>query len=156
MTNTWKLETFVPMLLTAGFTIHLINASRYLLTGSSNVGDILSRPVDLFLFSLMLFCAVALITRRKAMFATYDLTALPRRVGYWVITAYVTVSLPGHVAYLTTGSTAYLDIFPWWFSPLIMVVYVAMIGYFVTLRPAVRIAIRDDSVSPATDAGNRS
>lgn len=134
MTSTWKLETFVPMLLTAGFVLHLINASRYLLTGSSALTDIVSWPVDLGLFALMLFCAVALIARRKAMFATYDLSALPRRVGYWVITVYITASLPGHLFYLTTGSTVYLDIFPWWFSPLIMVVYVGMIGYFISLR----------------------
>ncbi|MDY6999093.1 MAG: hypothetical protein SW019_21065 [Actinomycetota bacterium] len=136
MRSTWKIETFVPMLLTAGFTIHLINASRHLLTGSSTVADIVSRPVDFCLFALMLFCSIALIARRKAVFATYDLTAPARRVGYWIITVYVTASLPGHVAYLTTGSTGYLDFFPWWFSPLIMVVYVVMIGFFVSLRPA--------------------
>lgn len=140
MNGTWKLETFTPMLLTAGFTIHLINASRHLLTGGSEVTDIISWPVDLCLFLLMLFCAVALIARHKAMFATYDLTALPRRVGYWVITVYVTASLPGHIAYLTTGNTAYFDVFLWWFSLLIMVVYVVMIGYFVSLRPLVRTA----------------
>jgi len=156
MSGTWKVETFVPMLLTAGFVIHLINASRYLLTGSSNVADIISPPVDLCLFTLMLFCAVALIARRKTMFATYDLTALPRRIGYWVITVYITASLPGHLFFLTTGSTMYFDMFPWWFSLLIMVVYVVMIGYVVSLRPVAHTALRRDSVSPAADAGKSS
>lgn len=155
-TSTWRLEAFVPMLLTAGFVIHLINASRHLLTGSSDVADILTWPVDLGLFLLMLFCAVALFARRKAMFAVYDLSALPRRVGYWVITVYVTASLPGHLLFLTTGSTVYFDVFPSWFSLLIMVVYVVMIGYFVSLRPAARTAIRGASINPPADAGRRS
>ncbi|WP_099023727.1 hypothetical protein [Mycolicibacterium palauense] len=142
MRSTWKVETFVPMLMTAGFVIHLINASRHLLTGSSDVAEIISWPVDLCLFALMLFCSVALIARRKTVFAAYDLATAPRRVGYWVITGYITASLPGHLFFLTTGSTVYFDVFPWWFSLLIMAVYLVMIGYFVSLRPVARTSQR--------------
>lgn len=136
MNGTGKVATFVPMLMTAGFFIHLINVSRYLLTGHSAVADILTWPVDLCLTLLMAYCAVALIARRRAMVAAFDLTPLPRRVGYWVITFYITASLPGHLLFLTTGNSAYFEAFPWWFSLVIMPVYVVMTVYFLLLRPA--------------------
>jgi hypothetical protein len=89
--------------------------------------------VDLALFLLMAHCAVALIVRSRQFARTYDLTSIGRRLGYWAIAAYVTVSLPGHVLFLVTGDTRFFDAFPWWFSLVILPGYVLVIVYVVTL-----------------------
>ena len=141
------------LLMSGGFFVHLISASRHLADDSARVGDILLRPVDGALFVLMLYCAVALLTRARAFARTYDLTTPGRRLGYWAITAYVTVSLPGHVLFLTTGDTRFFDGFPWWFSLVILPAYALVVAYLVTLRPHPRTAgapaDRDAAGAPA-------
>jgi hypothetical protein len=92
-------------------------------------------PVDLVLATLMVFCAAALILRHREMAAAYDIASVSRRIGYWLITFYITASIPGHLLFLTSGNTAYFDVFPWWFSLIIEPVYVLIIAYFVTLAP---------------------
>jgi hypothetical protein len=132
--STWHAEEAMLLLMSGGFFVHLINASRHLRDDGSHVGDILLRPVDLALFLLMAYCAVALIVRSRQFARTYDLSSIGRRLGYWAITAYVTLSLPGHVAFLLTGNTRFFDAFPWWFSIVIMPVYVLVVAYVLTLR----------------------
>ena len=135
MNNTWKVESLVPVLLTGGFFVHVINASRHLLAGGSTVSQVLLWPVDLCLTIIMVFCAIALIARRRAVFTRFDFTSPARRIGYWAITLYIVVSIPGHLLFLTTGNTRYFDIWPWWFSLAIMAAHVLMIAFFITLRP---------------------
>jgi hypothetical protein len=132
--STWHAEDSLLLLMSGGFFVHLINASRHLRDDSSQVADILLGPVDLALFVLMAHCAVALIVRSRQFARTYDLTSIGRRLGYWAITAYVTISLPGHVLFLVTGNTRFFDAFPWWFSVVIMPVYVLVVAYVLTLR----------------------
>jgi hypothetical protein len=57
-----------------------------------------------------------------------------RKLGYWLITGYIVVSLPGHIRFLATGDTAFFDAFPWWFSLVVLVVYVLIVAYVLTLR----------------------
>jgi uncharacterized membrane protein YhdT len=89
---------------------------------------------------------VVLIFRFRHFFRAYDMSSTGRRLGYWAITAYVTVSLPGHVLFLLTGDTRFFDGFPWWFSLVIMPVYVLVVAYVLTLRPR-------DGDAPSASAG---
>ena len=132
--STWHAEEALLLLMSGGFFVHLINASRHLQEDGSRVGDILLRPVDAALFLLMAYCAVALLARSRQFARTYDLTARGRKLGYWAITAYITLSLPGHVLFLLTGDTRFFDAFPWWFSLVILPLYVLVVVYVVTLR----------------------
>ena len=132
--NTWNVEKLVPILITGGFFVHLINVSRHYIYGTSHVGEVLMWPVDVPLAVLMAYCAVALIVRWRAVFAAFDVSSTVRKIGYWAITFYVTASAPGHVLFLSTGNTSYFDVFPWWFSLVIMPVYLLIIAYFITLK----------------------
>jgi hypothetical protein len=132
--STWHAEEALLLLMSGGFFVHLINAARHLQDDSSRVGDILLRPVDLALFLIMAYCAVALVARSKQFARTFDLSATGRRLGYWAITAYVGLSLPGHANFLLTGDTRFFDVFPGWFSLAIMPVYVLIVAYVLTLR----------------------
>lgn len=134
-THTWHVEKLVPVLLSGGFFAHLINVARYYQFGESDIGEILLWPVDFTLALIMTYCAVALIVRHKAMAAGFKLDSAARRIGYWIITGYITASVPGHLIFLTSGNTAYFDFFPWWFSLIIMPTYVLMLAYFITLVP---------------------
>lgn len=133
--STWHAEEALLLLMSGGFFVHLINASRHLRDEGSQVGDILLRPVDGALFLLMAYCALALLARSRQFADTYDVTTRGRKLGYWAITAYVTISLPGHALFLLTGDTRFFGAFPWWFSLVIMPVYVLVVVYVVTLRP---------------------
>ncbi len=144
--STWHVEEAVLLLMSGGFFVHLINLSRHLRDEASQVGDILLRPVDGALFLIMAYCAVVLIFRFRHFFRAYDMSSTGRRLGYWAITAYVTVSLPGHVLFLLTGDTRFFDGFPWWFSLVIMPVYVLVVAYVLTLRPR-------DGDAPSASAG---
>ena len=131
---TWHTEEVLLLLMSGGFFVHLISASRHLQDDQAQVGDVLLWPVDLALFALMTYCAVALLVRARQFPLTYDLSAPSRWIGYWAITVYVVLSLPGHAMFLLTGDTRFFDGFPWWFSLLIMPVYVLVVGYVLTLH----------------------
>lgn len=73
----------------------------------------------------------------------FDLSRAPRRIGYWAVTVYVTISLPGHVLFLLTGDSRFFDGFPWWFSLAILPLYMLIVAYVITLRR------NPDPVSPA-------
>ncbi len=133
--STWHAEEALLLLMSGGFFVHLINASRHLHDEESQVGDILLRPVDGALFLLMAYCALAMLARSRQFARTYDLTTRGRKLGYWAITAYVTLSLPGHILFLITGDTRFFGAFPWWFSLVILPVYVLVVVYVLTLRP---------------------
>jgi hypothetical protein len=133
--STWHSEDALLLLMSGGFFVHLISASRHLQDDGSRVGDILLRPVDGALFLIMAYCSVAMIARSRQFARTYDMTSTGRWLGYWAITAYVTLSLPGHILFLLTGDTRFFDGFPWWFSLVIMPVYVLIVVYVLTLRP---------------------
>ena len=149
--STWHAEEALLLLMSGGFFVHLISASRHLQDDRSEVGDILLRPVDGALFLIMAYCAVALIARSRQFADTYDMSPPSRKLGYWAITAYVTVSLPGHAMFLLTGDARFFDGFPWWFSVVILPVYVLVVGYVVTLQRRIVPAARDGA--PAMDHG---
>ncbi len=132
--STWHVEEALLLLMSGGFFVHLISASRHLEDEGSRVGEVLLWPVDLALFMLMAYCGVVLVVRSRQFAVTYDLSATGRRVGYRAITAYVVLSLPGHVMFLLTGDTRFFDAFPWWFSLVIMPVYVLVVAYVLSLR----------------------
>jgi hypothetical protein len=132
--STWCTEHVLLLLMSGGFFIHLVSASRHLRDESSRVGDVVTRPVDAALLLLMAYCAVGLATRYPAFADTYDMRTPHRRLGYWLITGYIVMSLPGHIRFLATGDTGFFDAFPWWFSLGVLVVYVLIVAYVLTLR----------------------
>jgi hypothetical protein len=125
----------VSFLLVLGFGLHLSNLGQYLAHGQTRLRDIVTPTFDGALTAWMGWCAALLIFGARGFFAEFDVRGWRKGV-YWVVTFYVTASIPGHLRYLVTRDTTYFDIFPWWFSPLIMIVYVAFIAYFVSLRPS--------------------
>jgi hypothetical protein len=142
MTSTWKVESVVPILLTGGFVVHVVNASRHMLLGGSQLSEVLLWPVDLCLTTIMIFCAVALIARHHAVAERYDISSPARRIGYWVITFYICASIPGHLLFLATGNTRYFDFWPWWYSLAILPVYIVMAAFFISLPSRVNAAVR--------------
>jgi hypothetical protein len=133
--STWYAEHVVPVLIAGGAFLHIIRLSRYFLRGDASVGDYLTWQVDLVLALLMVWASVALIFRRREFAAKYDISSRARRIGYWIITAYITLSIPGHFVFITTGNTGFFEAFPWWFSLSLQPIYVVVIGYFATLVP---------------------
>ncbi len=132
--NTYYIEKIVPLLMMGGLMVHLINIGRYIHFGKAELSFILLPVVDFPLGLLMLYCAIILIFRYKQLFAIFDMSAIWRKVVYWLITFYITMSIPGHVSFLSSGDTTYFDFWPWWFSPIIMVVYILFIIFFFTLE----------------------
>jgi hypothetical protein len=59
---------------------------------------------------------------------------------YWILAFYVTASVSGHVRYLLTRDTSYFDFFPWWFSPIIMAVYVLFIAFLLDPLEELRVS----------------
>ena len=132
--NCWHVEKVVPLLMMTGFMIHLINTARYVHFGEADLSSILLPLVDLPLSLLMLYCSIALLVFNKRFFTIFDMQAKWRKSVYWLIVFYITASIPGHVRFLIFGDTAYFTFFPWWFSPIIMVVYILFIMFFFSLR----------------------
>jgi hypothetical protein len=130
------MEKAVPLLMVAGFTVHLVNLAHYLQYGQAEIKGVLLPAVDAVLAVWMTYCAIGLIFGFKRFFERFALRGLWRRAAYWAITFYVTASLPGHIRFLAFGDTSYFDTFPWWFSPIIMTVYALIIIYFQTLTEA--------------------
>ena len=128
-------ERVIPILITGGMFVHLVNLSNYIKHGQARVGDVLHPLVDAPLAVMMLYCAIGLFFWRD-FFGRFDITSTWRKVGYFVIAFYIVASVPGHAAYLLSGDTSYFDVFPWWFSLVLMPVYVLMILYFLTLPAA--------------------
>ena len=124
---------FVVVLLTMGFTLHLANLGQYAHSHHTRLASIISPVMDGTLGVWMAFCAVVLLLRWRSFFAAYDLRGW-KRVVYWILTFYVAVSVPGHVRYVATRNTSYFDFFPWWFSPIIVSVYVLFIAFLLSLR----------------------
>jgi len=117
-----------------GFMVHLIRLAQYLQYGAADLSLILLPQVDIVLTLLMIYCSVIMIGLWRRFFRLFKMSAT-RKVVYWLITFYITSSIPGHLSYLASGDISYFDFFPWWFSPTIMVVYVAFILYFFSLQP---------------------
>lgn len=132
--NNYYIEKIVPLLMMGGLMVHLINLGRYIHFGKAELSFILLPVVDFPLGLLMLYCAIILIFRYKQLFAIFDMSAIWRKVVYWLITFYIAMSIPGHVSFLSSGDTTYFDFWPWWFSPIIMVVYILFIIFFFTLE----------------------
>ena len=132
--NCWHVEKVVPLLMMTGFMIHLINTARYVHFGEADLSSILLPLVDLPLSLLMLYCSIALLVFNKRFFTIFDMQAKWRKSVYWLIVFYITASIPGHVRFLIFGDTAYFTFSPWWFSPIIMVVYILFIMFFFSLR----------------------
>jgi hypothetical protein len=128
----YAMEKAVPLLMTMGFTIHLVNLAHYLRDGHTAIREVILPGVDVVLGSWMAYCAVGLILGFKGFFERFAVHGW-RVIVYWIVTFYVTASVPGHVLFLLRGDTRYFDVFPWWFSPIIMCVYVLFILYFTTL-----------------------
>jgi hypothetical protein len=140
--STWHVEHVVPVLITGGAFLHIIRLSRYFLTGDASVGEFINWQVDLVLAALMVWASAGLVFRRREFAAAYDISSRARQIGYWAITAYVTLSIPGHVIFIATGNTGFFEAFPWWFSLLLQPIYVVVIGYFATLVPRAASANR--------------
>ena len=132
--NCWHVEKVVPLLMMTGFMIHLINIARYVHFGEADISSILLPMVDLPLSLLMLYCSIALLAFNKRFFTIFDMQAKWRKSVYWLIVFYITASIPGHARFLISGDTTYFTFFPWWFSPIIMVVYILFIMFFFSLR----------------------
>lgn len=132
--NNYYIEKIVPLLMMGGLMVHLINLGRYIHFGKAELSFILLPVVDFPLGLLMLYCAIILIFRYKQLFAIFDMSAIWRKVVYWLIAFYIAMSIPGHVSFLSSGDTTYFDFWPWWFSPIIMVVYILFIIFFFTLE----------------------
>lgn len=141
----YAMEKAVPLLMTGGFSVHLINLAHHIHFGQTGIKSVLLPTVDAVLAVWMTYCAVGLIFGHQHFFQRFDICAGWRRVAYWIVTVYVTVSLPGHFSFLIFGDTRYFDAFPWWFSPIIMAVYVLIIVYFQTLTEA-----RSSELAPTT------
>lgn len=131
--NSFYIERIIPLLITGGLFVHLINIANYLRDGSARVGDVLQPAVDAPLALLMIYCAVGLLYWRN-FFGKFGIVSLWRRVCYFVIACYIWTSIPGHLMFLASGNTGYFDVFPWWFSVVLMPVYGLMILYFLTLH----------------------
>ena len=125
---------FVPFLLVMGFSLHLVNLGQYIEYGHTNLASIISPTTDCVLTLWMAYCSALLILGAGRFFRAYEVTGRKRMV-YWVATFYVTASLPGHAFYIVTHNQRYFDFFPWWFSPIIMVVFVFFISFFLALSP---------------------
>lgn len=136
--RTWQIDRMVPVLMTGGFFVHLINVSNYLARGGAGIKEVLTWPVDFSLALIMAYCAVILIWRWAELFEVFAIRSAARKIGYWAITFYIAASVPGHALFLSTGNTSYFDVFPWWFSFIIMPVYVLIAVYFLTLKPVRR------------------
>lgn len=132
--NTWHIEKIVPLLMMGGFMVHMINLGRYIHFGKADISFILLPAVDLPLGLMMLYCAIILIFRHKQFFSIFDMDATWHKAIYWLITFYISMSIPGHVSFLASGDTSYFDFWPWWFSPIIMVVYILFMLFFYTLE----------------------
>jgi hypothetical protein len=133
----FDVEKFVPLLMTGGLFAHLVNIAHYLETGRAGIREVLRPLVDGTLTTLMVYCAIGLVVSARRFFRRFSVTSRWRKVVYGLVTFYVCASVPGHVRYLATGDTSYFDIFPWWFSLVIMPVYLLVIAYFFTLPPPV-------------------
>ena len=123
---------FVVVLLTMGFTLHLANLGQYAHQHQTRLASIISPVMDGMLGLWMAFCAALLLFRWRPFFAAYQVRGWKRAV-YWILAFYVTASVPGHVRYVLTRDTSYFDFFPWWFSAIIMAVYVLFIAFLLSL-----------------------
>jgi len=128
-------EKYVPLLMTYGFTLHIIRVAFYFRDGTADLSQIILPLVDLPLAIMMAYCALALIRSWRQFFQTFEIRSTWRKVVYWMITFYIAGSVPGHIGFLVFGKTAYFDFFPWWFSVMLLFVYAAMIAYFFSLKP---------------------
>src|SRR5205809_5200706 len=131
------LPIFVTILFVMGFSLHLASFGQYLASGRADLLHIITPTFDAVLGAWMLYCGVLLVFGRKRFFALYDVHGW-RTAVYWLITAYVTLSLPGHARYQLTHDPSYFEMFPWWFSPVIMSVYIFFCAYLLTLSPRSR------------------
>lgn len=133
--NIWHAEKYVPLLMTYGFTLHIIRVAIYLRDGTANLSQIILPLVDLPLAIVMAYCALAMIIAWRQFFQMFEMRVTWRKVIYWIIAVYIAGSVPGHIRFLAFGSTTYFDFFPWWFSVILLFVYAAIIVYFFTLKP---------------------
>src|SRR5215208_5573421 len=78
-------EKYVPLLMTYGFTLHIIRVALYLRDGTADLSQIILPLVDLPLAIMMIYCALAMIVARREFFQTFDLRANWRKVAYWLI-----------------------------------------------------------------------
>ena len=128
-------EKYVPLLMTYGFTLHIIRVAFYVRDGTANLSQIILPLVDLPLAIMMAYCALALVRSWRQFFQVFEIRSTWRKVVYWMITFYIAASVPGHIGFLVFGNTVYFDVFPWWFSVMLLFVYAAIIAYFFSLKP---------------------
>jgi len=118
----------------SGFMLHAVNLANYLQFGSTDLKLILLPFADAILASMMVYCAIGLLFFHRDFFLKFRMKSTSGKVIYWVITFYICASIPGHFRFLVLGDTSYFDFFPWWFSPIIMTVYIFFIIYFFALE----------------------
>jgi hypothetical protein len=132
----WHAEKYVPLLMTYGFTLHIIRVAIYLRDGTADLSQIILPLVDLPLAILMAYCAFAMILGWRQFFQVFEIHSTWRKVIYWIIAIYIAGSIPGHIGFLVFGNIAYFDFFPWWFSVILLFAYAAIIAYFFSLKPS--------------------
>ncbi len=130
----WHAEKYVPLLMTYGFTLHIIRVAIYLRDGTADLSQIILPLVDLPLAIMMAYCALAMILAWRQFFQVFEMRSTWRKVLYWIITVYIAGSVPGHISFLVFGNTAYFDFFPWWFSVILLFAYGVIIAYFFSLK----------------------
>jgi hypothetical protein len=133
--NIWHAEKYVPLLMTYGFTLHIIRVAIYFREGTANLSQIILPLVDLPLAIMMAYCALAMIFAWRQFFKVYEMPSTWRKVVYWMIAFYIAGSVPGHINFLIFGNTTYFDFFPWWFSVILLFAYGAIVAYFFSLKP---------------------
>ena len=131
----WHAEKYVPLLMTYGFTLHIIRVAMYFRDRTANLSQIILPLVDLPLAIMMAYCALAMIIAWRQFFQMFEIHVTWRKVIYWIVAVYIAGSVPGHISFLAFGSTTYFDFFPWWFSVILLFFYAAIIVYFFTLKP---------------------
>lgn len=132
--NSLYIERIIPLLITGGIFVHLVNIGNYLRHGEARIGDVLHPVVDAPLAVMMIYSAIGLIHWRH-FFEKFGIASAWRKAGYALIAFYIIASIPGHVSFLASGDKRYFEFFPWWFSVVLMPIYALMIVYFVTLQP---------------------
>ena len=126
------IERVIPLLMTGGLFVHLVNIANYLRDGQARVGDVLQPLVDAPLALMMIYCAAGLF-HWKDFFRRFGITARWRKACYFLIAFYIVASIPGHLMFLASGRRDYFDAFPWWFSVALLPFYGLVILYFITL-----------------------
>ena len=69
----WHPEKYVPLLMTYGFTLHIVSVAIYLRDGTANLSQIMLPLVDLPLAILTAYCGLAMILAWRQFFQVFKI-----------------------------------------------------------------------------------